>query len=155
MKKVIVSWSGGKDSCFACYKAMQAGYTISYLANTVSKEYKRVRFHGLKDTLIQKQAQALGIPLLQKETSAENYEKEFKDNIEQVISEDICWVVFGDIHLQHCLAWANKVCNDMGVAALEPLWGKEPQKILSDFIESGFEAIVVSTQANLLGKEWI
>ena len=92
---------------------------------------------------------------MQKETSAENYEKEFKDNFRQVISEDICAIVFGDIHLQHCLAWANKVCHDIGVVAIEPLWGKDPERSPLDFIESGFEAIVVSTQANLLGQEWI
>ncbi|MGZ8549972.1 MAG: Dph6-related ATP pyrophosphatase, partial [Chitinophagaceae bacterium] len=51
MKKVIVSWSGGKDSCLACYKAMELGYNVSYLLNTISNEYKRVRFHGIKDAL--------------------------------------------------------------------------------------------------------
>lgn len=134
---------------------MKNGYKILYLANTISKEYKRVRFHGLEDKIIQMQAQALGIPLLQKETTAEGYEKEFKENIERVISDDITGVVFGDIHLQGCLEWASNVCNDLGIKVIEPLWGQEPEKILSEFIDSGFEAIVVSTQADLLGKEWI
>jgi len=154
MKKVIASWSGGKDSCLAFYKAANLGYTVSYLLNTISKEYKRVRFHGIKDILIQAQAQALGIPLLQKETTAENYEQEFKDAISSIISEGIEGMVFGDIY-PHMREWADKVCGDLGIQAIEPLCGHNSEEILFDFIDSGFEAIVVATQANLLGEEWL
>ena len=154
MKKVIVSWSGGKDSCLACYNAMQSGYNISYLLNTISKEYKRVRFHGLKDTLVQSQSQALGIPLLQKETTGENYEQEFKDIIKTVIPEGIEGVVFGDIFL-HMREWADKVCVDLKIQSIEPLCGRSSEEILLDFIDSGFEAIVVATQANLLDEKWL
>ena len=105
--------------------------------------------------MIQVQAHAVGIPLLQKETSADHYEQEFKENIRSVIAHGIQGVVFGDIHLRDCLAWARKVCSDLGVEAIEPLWGIDPEKILSDFIKAGFKAIVVSTQADLLGEEWV
>ena len=154
MKKVIASWSGGKDSCLAYYKAVNLEYTVSYLLNTISQEYKRVRFHGTKDTLIQAQAQALGIPLLQKETTAENYEQEFKDAIRSVIPEGIEGVVFGDIY-PHMRVWADKICGDLGIQAIEPLCGRNSEEILLDFIDSGFETIVVATQANLLGEEWL
>ncbi len=155
MSKVIASWSGGKDSCLACYKAMLKGCKVSYLVNTISQEFRRVRFHGTQDILIQKQAGAIGIPLLQRETTACGYEAEFKETLGSVIPEGIDGVVFGDIHLQHCLQWAKKICGELGVGAIEPLWGLSPDEILLDFIDSGFEAIVVSAQANLLGKEWI
>jgi uncharacterized protein (TIGR00290 family) len=154
MKKVIVSWSGGKDSCLACYKAMQDGYKILYLLNTISKEYKRVRFHGLKDTLVQAQSEALGIPLLQKETTGENYEQEFKDIIKTVIPKGIEGVVFGDIFL-HMREWADKVCADLKIQSIEPLCDHGSEEILLDFIDSGFEAIVVATQANLLDEKWL
>lgn len=52
----IASWSGGKESCLACYKAIQRGYDISSLVNFISKEYKRVSFHGTEAKLIQLQA---------------------------------------------------------------------------------------------------
>ena len=150
-----MSWSGGKDSCFACYKAMEAGYKVSHLANTISKDYSRVRFHGVEARVIQDQAKAIGIPLLQKKTGAETYEKEFKENIKPVLSFGVRGLVLGDIHLQDCLEWANKVCKSLGIKAIEPLWGLDPEQIFLDFIASGFEAVVVSTQANLLGKEWV
>ena len=134
---------------------MQSGYQVAYLANTVSKEYKRVRFHGVEAGMIERQAQALEIPLLQKETSGEEYEKEFKENLERGLTPGVAGGVFGDIHLENCLAWANRVCKDLGVKAIEPLWGRKPEKILSDIIESGFEAVVVSTQADLLNESWV
>ena len=154
MKKVIVSWSGGKDSCLACYKAMELGYNVSYLLNTISNEYKRVRFHGIKDTLLQKQAHAIGIPLLQIETTTDSYEQEFKEAVRSVLSEDIDGMVFGDIFL-HMREFADKICSELGIQAIEPLCGYSPEEILLDFINSGFEAVIVATQANLLGKEWL
>lgn len=154
-KNVIATWSGGKDSCFATYKAMQAGYDVRFLANTISQEYQRVRFHGLAKGVIQQQAEAVGIPLLQQATTAENYAEEFKMNLRKGLSSEIAGVVFGDIHLADCLTWANDICRDLGVVAIEPLWHKKQEDILREFIAAGFEAILVSTQANKLGKEWI
>jgi diphthine-ammonia ligase len=70
----ISSWSGGKDSCFACYQALSQGYKISHLTNFISQEFKRVSFHGTEAKLIQLQSQAIGIPLFQKETTWNGYE---------------------------------------------------------------------------------
>ena len=151
----IGSWSGGKDSCFACYRAMCRGYDISYLVNFISKEYKRVSFHGTEDRLIQLQAEALGIPLLQKETTGNGYEQEFKEAVRSLIPEGIKGMIFGDIYLQEHKDWVERVCGELGIEAVEPLWGEEPERILLDFIDTGFEAIIVSAKADLFGKEWI
>ncbi len=155
MKNVIATWSGGKDSCFATYKALQAGYQVRYIANTISQNYKRVRFHGVKAELIQAQSETIGIPLLQQETTPENYEEKFKENLRKGLSQNIIGIIFGDIHLVDCLAWAKKIAIDLEIEAIEPLWHIPQQKILQEFIDAGFEAIIVSTQANILGKEWI
>jgi len=75
----ISSWSGGKDSCFACYKAMTNGYQVKYLLNFISKEYKRCCFHGIEAKLLKLQTEAIGIPLVQKEVSPDmkKYEEEY------------------------------------------------------------------------------
>ncbi len=153
---VVASWSGGKDSCLACYKAILEGYNVAYLVNTISKEYQRVRFHGTEDRLIQAQARAVGIPLFQKETSSDNYELDFKESVRNLISnKDIFGMVFGDIHLEHCREWAEKICGELGIRAIEPLWHRRPEEILSDFINTGFEAYVTSCQADLIDKKYI
>ena len=151
----IASWSGGKDSCFACYQAILNGYDICYLLNFISKEYKRVSFHGTESKLIQLQAQAICISLLQKETTWNGYEKEFKEAVKSLIPIGVKGIVFGDIYLQEHRDWVERVCGDLGIEAIEPLWRKEPEKILFDFIEYGFEAIIVSAKSDLIDKEWI
>jgi diphthine-ammonia ligase len=151
----IASWSGGKDSCFACYEAVRQGYSISHLVNFISKEFRRVSFHGTEAKLIQLQSQAIGIPLLQKETTWDGYEQEFKDAVRSLIPGGVKGMVFGDICLEEHKDWAERVCRDLGIEAIEPLWGKNPEEILSGFIDVGFEAVIVSAQSKLIDESWI
>lgn len=153
--KVIATISGGKDSMFAAYKVTQQGYQLSALVNTISQDYRRVRFHGLPAKLIAMQAEALGVPLFQAETTPETYKEEFITNLKRALDNDVSGIVFGDIFLEDCLSWAKEVSEAVGVTALEPHWGRNSTEILKDFIASGFKAVVVSTQASLLPKEWI
>ncbi|NQT48190.1 MAG: diphthine--ammonia ligase [Chloroflexi bacterium] len=151
----ISSWSGGKDGCLACYKAMCEGYEVSYLLNFVSEEYKRVSFHGTEARLIQLQSQAVGIPVLQKETTRDGYEQEFKEAVRSLIPRGIKGMIFGDIYLQEHKDWVERVCGDLGIEAVEPLWDKSTEEVLSDLIEAGFEAVIVSAQADLIDKDWV
>jgi len=153
---VLATWSGGKDSCFACYKAMLDGANITNLVNTISEENRRVRFHGIEDALVQTQAKAIGIPLHQIETSGDNYESDFKEGIRSLIlNGNIQGMVFGDIHLEHCRRWAEKVCKELGIDVMEPLWNKPSKEILLDFMRSGFEACITSCQADLVSGKYV
>ena len=151
----LASWSGGKDGCFACYEAIRQGYKVSHLVNFIAKESQRVRFHGTEAKLIQLQSQALGIPLLQKETTWGGYEQEFKKAVRSLVPNGIEGMVFGDIYLQEHKDWVERVCNDLDIKAVEPLWGKKPEEVLLDFIAKGFEALIVSARSDLFGNEWI
>ena len=151
----ISSWSGGKDSCFACYQALTQGYKISHLANFVSQEFKRVSFHGTEAELIQLQSQATGIPLLQKATTWDGYEQEFKEGVKSLLPQGIRGMVFGDIFLQEHRDWVERVCGELGIEAILPLWNKDTEKIFTDFIDAGFEAIIVSAKDELIDKDWI
>lgn len=155
MTGTIATWSGGKDSCLATHQALLAGYDVRFLANTVARDSGRVRFHGILGDVIRLQSEAVARPLLQQETDPDSYEREFKDNIRRGLAAGVTSVVFGDIHLQHCLEWATRVCNELGVELVEPLFGRDPRRVLEEFIDSGFEAIVVSTQAEILGEDWV
>ena len=151
----IASWSGGKDGCFACYEAMRQGYKVSHLVNFISKELQRVSFHGTEARLIQLQSQALGIPLLQKETTWDGYEQEFKEAVRSLVPSGVKGMVFGDIYLQEHKDWVERVCGELGIEAMEPLWGRNTEEVISDFIDSGFEARIVSAKSEFIGKEWI
>lgn len=151
----ISSWSGGKDSCFACYKAICEGYNVSHLLNFISKEYKRVSFHGTEAKLIQLQAEAIGIPLLQKETTWKGYEQEFKDAVKSLTPDGVTGMIFGDIYLQEHKDWVERVCRELGIEAIEPLWGQDQERVLLEFIDVGFEATIVSAKSELFDDKWI
>ena len=151
----IASWSGGKDSCLACYRAMLSGYDIRYLVNCVSREYGRVSFHGTEPRLIQLQAESIGIRLCQKETTKGCYERQFKAAIRSLIPEGVEGMVFGDIYLQENRDWPERVCAEVGIEAVEPLWGRDTEDILSEFIDAGFQAVIIGAQSEAIGAEWI
>lgn len=154
-KTYLASWSGGKDSCFACHRALAQGYKISHLVNFISRQYQRVSFHGTEKRMVQLQSQAIEIPVLQKETTPDGYEQEFKEAVRELLPNGIKGMVFGDIYLDEHKEWVERVCGELGIEAVEPLWGKSPENVLTDFIEAGFEAIIVSAKAELIDEEWV
>lgn len=151
----IASWSGGKDSCLACYKAMLSGYDIRYLVNFVSKEYGRVSFHGTETRLIQLQAESIGARLRQQETTRDGYEQEFKETVRSLVPDGIEGMVFGDIYLDQHKDWTERVCAEVGIEAVEPLWGRDTEDILSDFIDAGFQAVIIGAQSEVIDAEWL
>ncbi|MFH1868718.1 MAG: diphthine--ammonia ligase [Candidatus Omnitrophota bacterium] len=153
----LSSWSGGKDSGFACYKAMQMGYEVKYLLNFISREHKRCCFHGIAADLIKLQAKLVGIPLIQKEVTADmqEYEKEFKEAVSEIRDKGIENMVFGDIYLNEQKNWVDRVSNDIGMRPIEPLWNKDTEKIIEDFIDVGFKSVVVSCKADIFGKDFV
>jgi len=155
MEQVFTSWSGGKDSCFACYRATLSGLKVRYLANMITEDGKRSWTHGQSSELLQAQAQAVGIPLVQRRTTMANYEAEFKDMLLTLKREGVTGGIFGDIDVEEHRQWIDRVCQGVDITPYLPLWGQSQEKILRDFIDLGFEAVVVVTKADLLGEEWL
>jgi uncharacterized protein (TIGR00290 family) len=154
MTRVAVSWSGGKDSCLACYKALQKGLEISYLLNFISKDDKCMS-HGVNSRLIAAQSEAIGVPLIQKKVTWDTYEEEFKKVAKDLKEMGVDGIVFGDIDIIEHLDWVVKVCNDVGVLYMEPLWRLDREQILNEFINAGFEAVIVGAKADIFGAEWL
>jgi uncharacterized protein (TIGR00290 family) len=155
LSKVFASWSGGKDCCLACYRAINQGLQVCYLANMMAEDGQRSRTHGLSAHVLQLQAQAIGIPLVQRPTTWGGFEAAFKENIRALRQEGIEGGVFGDIDLNEHREWVERVCQEAGITAHLPLWGERQEDLLRDFVNSGFEAVVVATRADLLGEEWL
>lgn len=153
----IASWSSGKDSCLALFKAIEQGLKIKYLLNFISRDSKRGCFHGIEGKLIQAQADCIGMPVVQKETTADmkKYEDEFKEAVCELKKEGINNMVFGDIFLLDHVNWVERVCGEIGITPIEPLWNRSPLDIVNEFIDLGFKAIVVSAQADKLDSSFI
>ncbi|MGA2367179.1 MAG: diphthine--ammonia ligase [Dehalococcoidia bacterium] len=150
-----VSWSGGKDGCLALYEAQCGGLNISHLVNMVNMDPNRVRLHGKDPKLIQLQSEALGIPLVQIETTWKGYEQDFKSTLLKLKPLGLKGMVFGDIYLQEHLDWVNRVCGEIGIKALEPLWKGDTEHLFDSFVDAGFEASIVSARSELVDREWI
>jgi diphthine-ammonia ligase len=152
--KAFSSWSGGKECALATYRAISQGHKVLCLLNFVSEDGERSRSHGTKVGVLALQAEAVGIPLIQVKTSWENYEQNFKKAVGELKNEDVEGGVFGDIDLEEHREWVERVCGEVGIKAVLPLWGAKPEELIEEFLKLKFRAIVVATRlnGNLLGK---
>ncbi|MCK4403007.1 MAG: diphthine--ammonia ligase, partial [Dehalococcoidia bacterium] len=152
--KVFASWSGGKESALATYKAIFQGYQVSYLVNFISEDGERLRSHGVKSEILESQSRAIGIPMVQVKTSWEDYEENFKKVVERLKVKGIEGGVFGDMDLEEHREWLERVCGELGIKPILPLWGIGSEELLADFWSLGFKAIVVATKLDqsLLGR---
>ena len=153
MSQVFASWSGGKDCCLACHRAIVSGLDVRYLANTVTEDGKRSFSHGIPAEVIRAQAQATGIPLAQRPTTRETYEAEFINMLRAFKQEGIEGGVFGDIDFNPHREWIEKVCREADITPYLPLWGESQKQLMEEFIDAGFEAIVIAAKAELFGEE--
>jgi diphthine-ammonia ligase len=154
--KVVASWSGGKESCFACYKAIQEGFDVSYLLTMMANE-DRSNFHMLNAKLLDAQSQAIGIPIVKWKTTPDTYEQEFKKALRQMKAEGVKGLVTGDIYEVplHEEGWLDRVCKEVDIKPIKPLWGYNTKQVLSDFIDEGFEATVIIVKTEVMGEEWL
>lgn len=154
--RAFCCWSGGKESSLSCYKIMEnQNIEIAYLLNMISEDGKHSRSHGINSNLLRLQAESIGIPIFQKKTTRETYEEEFKKAVLDLKEENVHVGIFGDIDLQEHRDWVEMLCNDLRIKPILPLWGRKREELLVEFINSGFKAVVIATQADFLGKEWL
>jgi diphthine-ammonia ligase len=150
-----VSWSGGKDSCLALYEALRLGYKVTRLVNFISDGEKRVRFHGTEAGLIMLQGAAMGVTVAQYETSWDGYERAFKAGVKELLPTGVKGMIFGDIYIDEHREWVERVCGEIGIEALEPLWNRPAGDVLEQFIGLGFEAVIVSANTKYIDECWV
>ena len=154
--KVIVLWSGGKDSCFACYQAIQEGHNVSRLLITMS-DLNNSNFHLIRSDMLDAQSQAIGIPIVKWTTAPGTYEQDFKKALLQMKAEGADGIVTGDVYdvALHEAGWLERICREVGLTPVKPLWHRDTQQILEEFINEGFKATVVRVNTDVLGMEWL
>ena len=151
----FTSWSGGKDSCLALYHAIQHCGIPKALLTMMTEDKERSRSHGLPITVFKKQASSLDIPLVLHSSSWAEYEETFLFAARELRKEGVEHGVFGDIDLPEHKAWVDRVCSEVGVESIEPLWRYDPKAVLTEFVNSGFKAIVINVKADLFGEDWL
>jgi len=156
-KGLALSWSGGKESSLTLERLRRMGQVVDRLVVTCSEEFDRVTMHGVRRELIQRQSDALGIPLesvfLPRECSNEIYEEKMESVAERLIKEEINQIAFGDIHLQDVRNYRESCLEPTGLSPVFPLWGDSPDQLKAEFFERGFQSRVICGDPNYLKKE--
>ncbi len=155
--KVAVLFSGGKDSCFACYKAMQTDEVVC-LVTVVSRNPESYMFHTPNIHLAEVQAQAIGLPLLAFETEGRK-EEELKD-LERAVEtakekHGIEGVATGAIRSAYQATRVQRICDSAGLQCLSPLWQVDEARYVKEFISSGFKALISGVFAYPLDASWL
>jgi uncharacterized protein (TIGR00290 family) len=148
--KAFFSWSGGKDSMLALHRALHAGVQVEALLAMFDESGERSRSHATARSLMQAQADALGIPLVMKSASWANYEAVFSEQLRVFAAGGITHGVFGDIDLQPHRDWEEKVCAAAGLTALLPLWQEPRRALVDEFLGLGYRARIVCVDARWL-----
>ncbi|OGD13798.1 adenosine nucleotide hydrolase [Candidatus Atribacteria bacterium RBG_19FT_COMBO_35_14] len=152
-KTFFCSWSGGKDSCLSMYYALKQVGIPKRLITMLIENGERSMSHGLSLNLLKKQSESLNIYLSTYATSWEDYEIKFITALKEIKESGINIGVFGDIDIEDHKKWVKKVCNKTNILEYLPLWKKLRRKIVQEFIDDGFKAIIVAVKDKLLDKE--
>jgi uncharacterized protein (TIGR00290 family) len=154
-EKLFCSWSGGKDSCLAFHRAQKDGRKISGLVAMLTEGGEHSRSHGLAKSLLIKQAQAVGVPVRFGAATWDDYEKEFVKIMNELAEEGFTNGIFGDIDLEDHRKWEEMVCEKAGMKAVLPLWQEDREKILREFLDEGFKAVIVTVNENNMDESWL
>ena len=154
-KTFFCSWSGGKDSALALFKAIQADYEPKKLLNMLSEKGKKSRSHNLSLSVLEAQAEALNISLETRRASWDEYEETFIEALKDFNKEGIKTGVFGDIDLEGHREWEEKVCKKAGLEAFLPLWQKKREDLLNEFIDVGFKTMIIVVNEEYLDKKYL
>ncbi len=156
--KAVFSWSGGKDSAYCLHKILSENiYEVKYLLTTVNEEFKRISMHGVREELLDRQAEAIGIPLIKVwigEGTNDEYEKQMEAALIKLKEEGINNVIFGDIFLEDLRVYREQNLSKLNMHGVFPLWRMDTKALLFDFIQKGFKSIICCTNDAFLGKAW-
>ena len=156
--KAVFCWSGGKDSSYCLHKVLtEKLLDVKYLLTTVNDEFKRISMHGVREELLDRQAEAIGIPLLKvrvKEGTNEEYEEQMETAFLKAKSEGIDNVIFGDIFLEDLRVYRERNLAKVGMKGIFPLWKMDTTTLLNDFISRQFKTVICCTNDGYLGEEW-
>jgi uncharacterized protein (TIGR00290 family) len=158
-KRVIFSWSGGKDSSYSLNKVLNDDqYEVVYLLTTLNSEFKRISMHGVKEELLDAQAESIGIPQLKVwvgQGTNEEYEKQMSEMLLKAKAEGIETVLFGDIFLEDLREYRESNMAKLGMKVEFPIWNIDTNFLIKDFIEKGFKTVTCCVNDAFFNEDWV
>ncbi len=156
---VLMSWSGGKDSCIALYEIQRAeNYRVAALLTTLTRDYDRISMHGVRRVLLEKQASSLGLPLHQifisKTATNDEYETRMDEAFAVFSDQGTDSIVFGDLFLEDVRTYREQFLARHGMRGVFPVWGRNTSGLIKEFIELGFKAVVTCVNSKVLDQSF-
>ncbi len=144
-KKILLSWSGGKDSAWALHTLRQnPDYNVAALLTTVNEVFGRVAIHGFREELLDRQAASVGLPVwktpLPYPCSNADYESRMQAACARAVREGFEAVAFGDLFLEDIRAYRIEKLAGTGLAPLFPIWGIPTDHLARQMVGSGLRA---------------
>ncbi len=153
-RKVLISWSGGKDSALALDALGRDGaFEVAGLLTTVTEDYQRISMHGIRRVVLEAQARSLGLPLnvvlIPKDSDLKLYERRMRETLDAARGEGVDAVAVGDIFLEGIRRYREEKLAQAGLKAVFPIWKRDTRELSREFIARGFKAFItcVDTQA--------
>lgn len=157
--RAAVSWSSGKDSAYALHKVLKSGdYEVVALLTTVTDAFDRVSMHGVREELLRKQAESVGIPitkvLIPPNSTNKIYEEKMSEAIEVLKNMGVEYMIFGDLFLEDIRSYRESRMDGTGIEPVFPLWGIDTGRLAREMIETGLEARVVCLNPEKLDRKF-
>jgi predicted ATP pyrophosphatase (TIGR00289 family) len=154
--RLAALFSGAKDSTLAVYRAAKQGHSVRFLVTIVSENPDSYMYHTPNTWLTALQAEALGVPAIMKRSRGEK-EKELEDLKDAVmlVKSGIDGVVVGAVASRYQSSRVERVCRELGLKVLKPLWGESPEAMWEEMLGAGFRIMIVSVSCEGLGREWL
>jgi len=159
MMKSFFNWSGGKDSALALYQARRdKKYSIERLLTNINGAHRRISMHGVREELLELQAEAIGLPLqkiiLPEEPSMQEYENTMKNTVEELQRQSFTHAFFGDIFLEDLKVYREQQLSKAYIKCVFPLWKINTVILIKEFLSLGFKTIVVCINEKFLDKSF-
>ncbi len=142
MKRILLSWSSGKDSAWALHMLREnPDYEVAGLLTTFNQAANRVAMHAVRRNLVEAQASAAGLPLwavpLPWPCNNEQYESIMAATCAKAVAEGIEGVAFGDLFLEDVRAYRERQLTGTGLEPIFPVWGLPTRALAEEMIASG------------------
>jgi len=146
--------TGGKDSLYALMKALEMGYSVEYLVCMAPRRRESWMFHWVNVHLTPLVSEAVGIPLVYRETSG--VAEEEVEDLRQVVSElDVDALVSGAVASRYQKRRIDGICSKLGIRHVAPLWGRDQAELLSEMLSAGLDAVFTAVAALGFGRDWL
>jgi uncharacterized protein (TIGR00290 family) len=155
---IALSWSGGKDSALALWTLRSQELEPRVLITTVTEGYDRISMHGVRRELLRRQAEALGLPLVEVVIPPACVNEDYESRMTQAFAAGPLSraesVAFGDLFLEDVRAYREERLEAGGKRGLFPLWGRDTAELSREFLDAGFEATVVCVDPSALDRSF-